>query len=106
MDQITYNRKLRSGGLIRLPIGIGDDGIEYSYLSLYEPRLEREEVREFLRELFQDKDSQEWADSGKKCEQAGNDLRAAAMSTGAFLDGSACGCVTPLSWWYWSGIRS
>jgi hypothetical protein len=104
MDQITYNRKLRNGGLMSLPIGTCEQGIDWHWMSVFEPRSDRVEVANYLRDQF--KDEMECEHSGKKCEQAGSDLRAAAMSTGVFSGGSSCGSATQFSWWYWSGIRS
>jgi hypothetical protein len=104
MDQITYNEKLRNGGLMSLPIGTCEQGIDWHFFTTYQPRPDRDEVAGYLRNLFEGDQSCEH--SGKKCEQAGSDLRAAAMSTGVFSDGSVCGSATQSSWWYWSGIQS
>ena len=104
MDQITYNRKLRNGGLMSLPVGRCDDGVDWYFLTNYEPRPDRDEVAGLLREMFEADEKCEH--SGEKCEQAGSDLRAAAMSTGVLPAGPACGSATQFSWWYWSGIQS
>lgn len=52
VDQLTYNRMLRRGGFLRLPCGRDADGVEWFWVSLFEPRADRHAVVRYLRKLF------------------------------------------------------
>lgn len=52
IDQLTYNRMRRRGGFLSLPECVDEDGKVWFYMTIWEPRLDRVEVTEYLRAEF------------------------------------------------------